>query len=261
MSQKKTKFIAVIFLIIFIALAASQYFFKQDQANVDTNINVADSVSSDAVSAAALKDNSVNASDIVNASASSSSSIDLARGKQERVLGNPDAPIKISEHSSFSCGHCAKFHASTFKDFKANWLDTGKAYLVFSDFPLNAPALHASLVGRCIADDDQYFAYVEDVFANQKDWAFQADYAEPLKKIAAKYGIDGDMFTSCVQNLELQEALLNRVRATQQQFGINSTPSFVVNNAITISGGASYAEFNKTIEDAVQDSLSPGKAE
>lgn len=183
--------------------------------------------------------------------------IDFATAKRERILGNPNAPVKISEHSSFSCGHCAKFHNSTFNDFKTNWIDTGKAYLVFSDFPLNAPALHASLATRCIADDEQYFTAVKEIFATQKDWAFTADYMAPLKAILAKYGVNGDMFDACINNIELQEALLGKVRATQQQFGVNSTPSFVVNNAVTISGGTGYEQFNTILEGAITESNNP----
>ena len=183
--------------------------------------------------------------------------VDISIVKKERVLGNPDAPVKISEHSSFSCGHCAKFHNTTFKEFKTNWLDTGKAYLVFSDFPLNAPALHASLATRCIEDDEQYFAAVEELFAAQKDWAYTADYMTPLKAILAKYGLNGDTVDACINNIELQEALLGKVRATQQQFGVNSTPSFVVNNAVTVSGGTSYEQFNTILEKAIEESNNP----
>ena len=136
-------------------------------------------------------------------------------------------------------------------------MDTGKAYLVFSDFPLNGPALHASLATRCIQDDEQYFQAVEELFAKQNEWAYTNDYFTPLKAIVSKYGIDGDVFKACVQSEDLQTGLLNKVRATQQQFGVNSTPSFVVNNAVTVSGGTSYEEFNKILESAVAESQNP----
>lgn len=184
------------------------------------------------------------------------SRFDLSAALNERILGNPDAPVKISEHSSFSCGHCAKFHASTYPDFKANWIDTGKAYVVFSDFPLNAPALYASMAARCVPED-RYFDFVEKLFATQSDWAGQADYFEPLKKMAGEFGLNSDDFKTCVGNEALQEGILDRVRAAQSQFGVNSTPSFVVNNAITISGGAGYEQFNATLEKAISDSANP----
>ena len=66
-----------------------------------------------------------------------SADFDLEKASTPRILGNPDAPIKISEHSSFTCGGCAMFHKSNFKMIKEEYIDTGKAYVVFDDFPRN----------------------------------------------------------------------------------------------------------------------------
>lgn len=185
--------------------------------------------------------------------------IDLEASLTERVLGNPDAPVKISEHSSLTCGHCGNFHKKVFQEFKTNWIDTGKAYLVFSDFPLNAPALRASMAARCVKDDAQYHAAIAELFASQDDWAYESDYLTPLKATLAKYGVDSDMFKACIQNKELEAGLLDSVRAAQQQYGINSTPSFVINNAVTISGGTSYEQFNEALEAAVVKSNAPAE--
>ena len=186
--------------------------------------------------------------------------VSMDKALEERIVGNPNAPIKISEHSSLSCGHCGNFHRVVFKDFKANWLDTGRAYLVFSDFPLNASALRATMALRCIGDDEQYFALLEELFAKQDDWAYQSDYLNPLKTIFAKYGIDGDDFKACINNKELETGILNRLRAIQQQFGVNSTPTFVVNNSVSVSGGNSYGAFNAALEKALEQINNPNDA-
>lgn len=176
--------------------------------------------------------------------------IDFNVAKRERILGNPDAPIKISEHSSFTCGHCGNFHRTTYAQFKAEWLDTGRAYLVFSDFPLNAPALHASMVTRC-APEDRYFEFVEELFAKQNDWAYGPNYLDYLKQYASQYGMSHKDVDTCINNQDLQKSILDRLRATQVQFEINSTPSFVINNSKTITGALNYEAFNQSIENAV----------
>ena len=187
---------------------------------------------------------------------------DIDFAKRERVLGDKSAPIKITEHSSFTCGHCGTFHKTTFDEFKSKYIDTGKAYLVFSDFPLNAPALHATLIGRCIADDDQYFAYVDELFKDQDNWAFDAGYLKKLEEKAAKYGLDQDAVAKCLNSDELQAAILKRMQAVQQQYGVQSTPSFVVNNQDVISGALPYADFDKAIQAAINPSEeSPADAE
>ena len=85
------------------------------------------------------------------AAASATGSVDLQKAMTERVFGDASAAIKITEHASLTCPHCARFHVSVFEEFKKNYIDTGKAYLVFSDFPLNAPALHATMISPSAA--------------------------------------------------------------------------------------------------------------
>jgi len=178
------------------------------------------------------------------------STFNLDSAQKERILGDTSAPIKISEHSSFSCGHCGKFHRETFGQFKAAYIDTGKAYLVFSDFPLNAPALHASMATRCVAED-RYFDFVDDLFATQDEWAYEQNYLNLLEAKAANYGLDKASFADCVRSDELQKALLKRMKGVQEQWKVSSTPTFVVNNQEVISGGHAFPEFEKAIQDAL----------
>ena len=44
----------------------------------------------------------------------------------EMVLGDPDAPIEVIEYASYTCPHCASFHANQFPQIKANYIETGK---------------------------------------------------------------------------------------------------------------------------------------
>ena len=266
--EKKSKLIPLLFLLAFVALAFGMFFSnmdtqqKQMDAIIDGDLEEPAEVteSEEENTESSQEDRNVDPSEFA-AQETTALPIDLASALEERILGNPDAPIKISEHSSFSCGHCGKFHQDVMAEFKANWLDTGKAYLVFSDFPLNAPALHASLATRCIADESQYFAAVEEVFAKQQEWAYTSDYLTPLKAILGKYGIDSQTFDACMNNQDLQTGVLNKVRAAQQQFGVNSTPSFVINNAVTIAGGADYEEFNTALEAAIEQLNNPTSPE
>ena len=45
---------------------------------------------------------------------------------QDFGLGVIDAPVKMIEYASFTCPHCANFHADVFPKLKADYIDTGK---------------------------------------------------------------------------------------------------------------------------------------
>jgi protein-disulfide isomerase len=182
-------------------------------------------------------------------------SFDVRAALAERILGDPSAPIKIIEMSSLTCGHCGKFHAETYPKLKEEYIDTGKAYVVFSDFPLNAPALHASMAARC-APDDQYFKLVQTLFETQEDWAYETNYLEILKKKVSNYGVDADLFKECVESEALQKGVLGRMRASQKQWDVKSTPTFVINNRDTFSGALPYEEFERRLKLATGEHVS-----
>ena len=41
------------------------------------------------------------------------------------VLGDDAAPVTVIEYASFTCPHCAAFHADTRPRFRAEYVDTG----------------------------------------------------------------------------------------------------------------------------------------
>jgi len=63
------------------------------------------------------------------------------------VLGNNQAPIKIKIFSSLTCPHCANFHIKVVPVLKREYIDSGKAQIIFIDFPLilNKVRLYALL--------------------------------------------------------------------------------------------------------------------
>ena len=181
---------------------------------------------------------------------------DMAEIQADRVLGNPSAPIKIAEFASLTCSHCAHFHNDMLAGVKAALIDSGKAYLVFSDFPLNAPALHASMAARCV-DKDKYFDFIGVLFKTQEEWAFDANYLSLLKAKAAEFGLDEERFQTCINSKQIQEAVVGRMRAAQDMWKIQSTPSFVINNKTTISGGLPAEEFVAKVNEAANPTAAP----
>ena len=56
-------------------------------------------------------------------------------------IGNPDAPVTVIEYASYTCPHCASFHAGTYKDLKKNYIDTGKINFVYREVYFDRPGL------------------------------------------------------------------------------------------------------------------------
>ena len=180
----------------------------------------------------------------VESSPSASSLEDLVK---PRVMGDPTAPIRLEEFASLSCSHCADFHLKTLPEIKKNYIDTGKAYLVFNDFPLNASALHGSMTARCVPEA-RYFDFIKLLFEKQADWAFKENFGQILGQYASLLGLGKDAYESCLKNEELQKGLIANVSAAQEKWKISSTPSFVINDSDVVSGAQAYKTFEEKFE-------------
>lgn len=146
----------------------------------------------------------------------------------DRVLGKADAPVTIFEFFSLTCPHCAEFEKSDYPLLKKDWIDTGKAKIVYRDYPLDQNALKAAMVARC-APPDRYAAFVEVLFQQQMVWGVESDPTDSLKKIAALGGIGADQLDKCLNDDSLSKSIVAEEYEAQQKYGVDSTPTFFVN--------------------------------
>src|SRR5271168_4105284 len=115
----------------------------------------------------------------------------------DHVLGKADAPITIIEYASLTCPHCAEFNKEVLPEVKAKYIETGKAKLIYRDFPLDQWALRASVLARC-APADKYFGFVDVLFQNQVTWATAKDPMAALEKIGMLGGVSSAQFSACM---------------------------------------------------------------
>lgn len=243
LSQIPGKYIVLIAALAVLCFALSGYI----QDKLDESKDFADGLRTEetAQNAEATDANAV------EADASSDLPFDLELAKLERIMGDPGAPIKITEHASLTCGHCANFHVNVFPMLKQDYIDTGKAYLVYSDFPLNAPALAGSKLARCVPEE-YYFDFIHMLFTLQKEWAYEPSYLNILTKKAQAYGLSQETIDACLTNKELENTMIERLKAVQALYNVNSTPSFVINNQELIVGSSNYEGFKAQLDAALE---------
>jgi protein-disulfide isomerase len=146
----------------------------------------------------------------------------------DRILGNPNAPITIIEYGSLTCPHCAHFATTVLPDLKKQWIDTGKAKLVFRDFPLDQLALRAEMVARC-APPDKYYGLIDLMFADQQKWVLAKDWRTALGHLVQVGGIGKKEFDACLANKEVEDAVAQSRLTAAQALGVDSTPTFFIN--------------------------------
>ncbi|MGE5514733.1 MAG: DsbA family protein [Bacteroidota bacterium] len=148
----------------------------------------------------------------------------------DHVMGKADAPITIIEYASTTCGHCANLHVNTLPKLKAEWIDTGKARLIYRDFPTSPAHLSigASMIAQC-AGPDRYFGVLSLIMEQQEKWMSAANPLDGLKKLVRLAGMTGEDVDACIAKQDLATAIQERARAGNALYGVESTPTLIIN--------------------------------
>ena len=166
------------------------------------------------------------------------------------VVGKADAPVTIVEYASMTCGHCAAFHNTVLPKLKAKYIDTGKAKLIFREFPLDNVAAAVSMLGRCLPAEASS-AFISEMFKRQQEWAFQPGNPLPrLFEMARQVGFTQASFDKCLTDQKLLEQIEAAREKASKKFGVSATPTFFVNGKRL--AGVSLAEFEKAIDPLVK---------
>jgi protein-disulfide isomerase len=168
---------------------------------------------------------------------------------KDRVIGDPAAPITIIEYASLTCPHCANFHADTLPKLEKEWIETGKAKLIYRDYPLDRYAASASMIARC-APTDKYFTFLNAFFAQQKTWSRADDPVKVLTQLAGLGGMSKEDVDACLANEALQDGILQMRLEGQMEYDINSTPSFVIDGKKVAN--LPYEDINELLENAAK---------
>ncbi|MBV8169464.1 MAG: DsbA family protein [Alphaproteobacteria bacterium] len=164
----------------------------------------------------------------------------------DRVLGKADAPITIIEYASLTCPHCADFNKEIMPELKQRYVETGKAKIVFRDFPLDQMALRASMLARC-APADKYFAFIDVLFQQQGSWATAKDPMAALEQLGKLGGVPSDKFKTCMADQALADSVLTERLRGANEFKVEGTPTLYVNGK-KIDTPRTFADFDKILK-------------
>ncbi|WP_207099948.1 DsbA family protein [Paracoccus shandongensis] len=146
------------------------------------------------------------------------------------ALGSDDAPLTVIEYASFTCGHCANFHAENWPKLKAEYVDTGKVKFIQRDVYFDQPGLWAGVLARC-GGDEKFYAVSDMLFDEQKDWLAGGtgeEIAANLRKIGLKAGMTEDQMTACWEDTAKAEQLIATFQKNATTDGIEATPTFII---------------------------------
>ncbi len=153
-----------------------------------------------------------------------------------RTLGNANAPHTIDIWEDFQCPHCRDFTVDIELQIVANYVQTGKAKIVYHDLLVidagtgGTESLDAANAALCASDQGMFWPYHDWLFTNQYSEGSGAFTKDRLKTIGKLAGIqDLTKFNSCVDNGSHDAD----VQAETPPAGVSSTPTVIVDGTPT----------------------------
>lgn len=178
------------------------------------------------------------------------------------VLGDPAAPVTIVEYGDFKCPSCTSFFLETEPRLRREYIETGKARLVWRDFPvIDAESAPAAEAARCAGAQGRFWEYHDALYRfiwdNFYGRGVNAEggsaYAGNYDRLARRAGVrDLAAFRRCRESGTYRDAVL-AARDDGAAQGVDGTPTFFINGQRLV-GAQPYDVFRRLIEAELGDS-------
>lgn len=183
----------------------------------------------------------------------------------DAVLGDKNAPVTMIEFSDYECPFCKRHFTDVYPQIKKDYIDTGKAKLVYRDFiavPTHNPlATSEAMAAECSREqggDSVYFRYHDEIFKRTTSNGNGLAVTE-LPKIATSLGLNAAAFQQCLDSNKYKTEVEKDI-ADASKVGVNGTPSFFVGKSsqngtidgTIIVGAQPYSAFKVIIDEMLK---------
>ncbi len=171
----------------------------------------------------------------------------------EMIQGNPDAAVQVLEYASYTCPHCASFHANQYQQIKENYIDTNLIGFTYREVYFDQPGLWASMVARC-GGELRFFGISNLLYENQQDWARAGDGAaisNALRQIGKVAGLTDEELNSCMTDADQAQELMSWYRSNADADDVQGTPTFLINGEKY--SNMNYADFAAILDEKLAE--------
>ena len=171
------------------------------------------------------------------------------------ILGDPSAPITIVEFGDYQCHQCYNWFHNTKPTISQNYIETGKANLVFVDLAfLGRDSQKASQASYCAEDQGMYWEY-HDTLYNFQEPQIDGGWAnsERLKAFASNLGLDMGLFESCLDSGKYSKRVQYNIQQARDH-GVRGTPGFFIvrpDGQQQLGGAQPYSVFKQILDDMI----------
>ncbi len=169
--------------------------------------------------------------------------------RAERTRGRADAPITIYEMSDFQCPFCAMFWRETLPAIERDYVETGKARLIFVNMPLTGVhpnAEPAAELAMCAARQHKFWQMHDLLYRHQDQWADLGEPGPYFLSLADSSGLNRARLQECLQTKAMRPVVEADFEGSRRS-GAGSTPTFYIEGTL-IEGSQPYSLFKQVLD-------------
>ena len=178
----------------------------------------------------------------------------VERTPVSHFVGNPDAPMTLTEYNSYTCPHCRTFAMQGDEILKLGFVREGKLRIEYRHVAANVVDVTAAMMARCgapekfpgnhaalMAGQPQFNALRQLATKSQTDRWEHGDPAARRRAVASDLGLYAIFERRGYSQVELNQCLADQALAVRidaagvadyEEKGVQSTPSFAVDGTL-----------------------------
>jgi protein-disulfide isomerase len=162
-----------------------------------------------------------------------------------RSIGNPAAPLLFELYSDFMCPHCKLLHEQILPAIVLDYVKSGKAYLIYREYPLAIPAhvysRAAAALAVAAARVGKYPEVSDALFRNQTAWGANGAVWET---VAAVLTADERTKVRALANDPAVLAAVQRDVDRGMKAGVSQTPTLMVTHKLQSQPWTNFADYS-----------------
>ena len=185
--------------------------------------------------------------------------IDLGRYRSlpvdGKILGDPDAPVRIVAFEDFLCPYCGRFTREIIPVLEEEYISRGIVSIEYRHLPVIFPAVSVSFAAAsdCAANQNLFWPYHDLLSRKRSGWSL-AELARGLNEKLDDAGLDLAEFDACLVSEAHREALFDAIGESVQllgDLGVGprlSVPTFIINGELWSVGLRPLQAFRDEID-------------
>lgn len=159
------------------------------------------------------------------------------------LLGQNDAPVTIVVFGDYQCKYTKQFFDEVYPQLKESYIDTGKANLVYRQYPVHGGTWDAANAALCAHDQGKFWSYNSIILNREDEWSQEGNAS--FNKYANELNLDEKIFLNCFEQ-NTHRVQIENDRSEGKELDVSGTPTFFI-NGIVIKGHVPFEEFESVL--------------